>query len=614
MINNTTKINVILICFLLNCVITNYMTAAENSLDVNDAYLTVQQSLIPMFGKVFSSKAYTDKEFPFNRLNPKAGEYIRFYIQEDNNDREISSAGIWLLGFIGDKEDILFVEKYIDKNVKSSINPENRMNISNSLAANAGWFAGMMFKRNIEGAESFMKKYANISSWMIPSKEDTLENIYTARKLYSYFIMCAYQYSKSPYIAKLLQEKSPDSKPYFHESFVDSYLAINIDKYTELIKPVSITEKKLNENMSKCLQEYGEWIDRLLRKQTYADWRKEQEEQQKSVDAKPVKKPTESFENIDLTNTVEGEKIKAIAIQAVKAYQRLSLTGNEKSILIKDEFLQALKKAGLKNFDDFKVKVEFEAKTGNFVPSSNVIKNNSQTTTSEPNIVIDKINANINFGIQGTADMLKKYAPDTVHKSLLSKKTGDFNVVMIRTNNNWTWAPVVNSPVSADSNIVDEKYLIDCVNKGMIAYRQITQSIIDGNYDPMAIPVLDNNKLIPLKKREKQKDEMTKAIDVEKKILEDLAKAGLNNYSDYNIELKLEATLDNGTLNNETGTMPKTVKGYETADLTFIIPKGADAYKAHISVEFEENSDDKGNLKVSMKRINGTWYWNPFGW
>ena len=614
--NNILQKAVSLAFFLSICFMTNYLKAIENSHKTNDNYLTVHQSLIPMFGKVFSSKVYNDKEFPFNRINPKVREYIRFYIQEDNIEREISSAGIWLLGFVGNEDDISFIEQYIDKILESSMNPDNRMNISNGLAANVGWFAGMITKREIKGATKFLKKYANVSSWMIASEDDTLENLYTARKLYSYFIMCAYQYSKSPYLATLLQEKSPDSKPYLHESFVDSYLAIEVDKYTELMKPVSISDKKLNANMAKCLEQYGERIDMLLRKQTYAQWR-EAQKKQKTV-PKVEKRPVDSFESIDMSKTIEGAYLKVVVSEAVKAYMQVSrmLLGRDATDLpVKKEVLQDIQKAGLNNYDNFQITVDVEAKINDFVPTVKSSDGKDEGSTAGPVVLKDKVTAAVTFNIQGTADIFERHVPDAGDNSLISSTTGDVIIKMKRIDGKWYWSPASDLNVSAEADIVEDNYLIDSVSEAIIAYTQISRMIIDGNYDPLVIPVLDDGKLIPLKKRKKDKDEMAEALDLEKRVLEDLTKAKLNNYGDYLVKVTFEATLGNGGISIETGAMPLTVKGYETADVTFMIRDGTEVFKKHAPARSDyDGAEGSGDLQVYMKRINGKWYWNPFGW
>ena len=120
---------------------------------------------------------------------------------------------------------------------------------------------------------------------------------------------------------------------------------------------------------------------------------------------------------------------------------------------------------------------------------------------------------------------------------------------------------------------------------------------------------------------------MAEALDIEKRILEDLTKAKLNNYSDYHVKVTFEATLNNflpvinGVHGNEgisakIGVMPVIVKGYETADVTFMIRYTGDISKKYIPRVPDDTTidDETGNLKVYMKRINGKWYWNPFGW
>ena len=234
--NNALQKPVVLACILSIYLTANYVMALGNSHETNENYITVRESLIPMFARRLSSSTYNDEQFPFSRINPKAKEYIRFYLEKDKSNPAYISQAIWLLGFIGDVDDISFIEQYIDKILESSTNPDNRINISTDLAGNVGCFAGMMMKRDIKGTKLFLKKYAKVSSWMVHSEDETLANFYAARKFYSIYIMCAYQYSKSPYIATLLQEKSSDSRPYIHESFVDSYLAKKEDRYNELIK------------------------------------------------------------------------------------------------------------------------------------------------------------------------------------------------------------------------------------------------------------------------------------------------------------------------------------------------------------------------------------------
>jgi len=601
----------------------NYAMAIENSPEANNNYLTIRQSLIPMFARGGFSETYVDEEFPLNRINPKAKEYLRFYLEQDNNSQMHIYGAIWLLGFIGDEDDILFLDQYIDKTLRSFTNTvlNDRLRHLRNMGGIAGCFTGMMIKRNIKGAELFFKKYAKVSSWTVPGEEETSERLHASRGFYSNFIMASYQYSKADYIYPLLQEKSPDPRrPYTHELFTDSLKKIEVDKYTKLIKPNTLPEEKLNENITKCLERYGEWIDMLLRKQTYAQWR-EAQEKQKAV-PKAEKKTVDSFESIDMSETVEGGYLKAIGREAAKAYMQISrmlLDRDAKDLPIKKEILQDIQKAGLNNYNGFRVKIDVEARINDFVPSIKDVadsKEKGEKNAAVPVVVKEKETAAVTFNIRDTADIDKRHVPDAGDNSLTSSTTGDVIINMKRINGKWNWSPASDLIVSAVADIVEDNYLIDSVNEAISAYTQITRMLIDGNYDPLVIPVLDNRKLIPLEKRKRTKDEMVKALDFEKRILEDLIKAKLNSYSDYHVKVKFEATLGNGGISIETGAMLLTVKGYETADVTFMIRDTGDISKKYLPRVPDDTTidDETGNLKVYMKRINGNWYWNPFGW
>jgi hypothetical protein len=602
----------------------SYAMAIENSPEANNNYLTVRQSLIPMFARGGFSETYVDEEFPLNRINPKAKEYLRFYLEQDNNSQMHIYGAIWLLGFIGDEDDILFLDQYIDKTLRSFTNTalNDRLRHLRNMGGIAGCFTGMMIKRNIKGAELFFKKYANVSSWKVPNEEETLENLHASRGFYSNFIMASYQYSKADYIYLLLQEKSPDPRrPYTHELFTDSLKKIEVDKYTKLMKPNTLPDEKLNKNITKCLENYGQWIDMLLKKQTSAQWRQAHLEKQKTV-SKKEKRTIDSFENIDMSRTVEGRYLKAIGSEATNAYVMVSnmlLDRNDKNLPIKKEILQDIKKAKLNNYDDFRVRIEVEAKINDFVPAN-------MGVGSKGTVVKEKETAGVIFNIRDTADIFKKHVPDAGDSSLTSSTTGDVKINMKRSNRKWNWNTTSDSNVIFAADVVEDSYLIDSANEAMTAYTQIAGMLIAGNYDPMEIPVLDNGKLIPLEKRQRTRDEIVKALDFEKRILQDILKGKLDNYGDFKVKLEFEATLDNfvpavnGVRGNEgigtgIGTEPVEVKGYETATGTFVIRDAAKIYKKYASRKSGSDSIDRaGNLHVYMKRINGKWYWNPFGW
>jgi len=365
------------------------------------------------------------------------------------------------------------------------------------------------------------------------------------------------------------------------------------------MKPYPVSERKLEDKIDKYLEKYGQSIDLLLKKQTLAQWR-ETQEKQKAV-PREEKKVADSHEKIDLSETVESGFLKAVASEAVKSYERISVELFDRDINdlpIKKEILQEIQKAGLNNYDGFQIMVEVEAKIDGFIPE---FKNNQASAA----VVKENETASVTFNIKGSADIVRKYIPDIGSNSLISPTTGDVTINMKRVNNKWCWSPASDSNVDALANIVEDNYLVESVGDAMVAYKQISKTLTDGSYNLLTIPVLEDGKIIPLNKREKLYDEMIEDLGIEIRVLEDLEKAGLNNYTDYRIKVMYEAVLNNGGVN---------IKGYETADVTFMIIDGTKIFKKHAPRETDyDGPEGSKNLQVYMKRINSKWYWNPFG-
>jgi hypothetical protein len=609
--NNTLLRTIILGCALLICFIANPLIANENPAKMDNEYLSIEKSLLPMFHDPYY---ISSDKFPFNRINPDIKEYLHFYLEKDNSAGRFSMNAISLLGYIGNNDDIQFVDDYLQEYLASSY--RQRLLYKGNIAVGAGCFSGMMIKRKIEGAEAFFKKYAQVSIWYPPGEDDP-EIISDARNAYSNFLIKAYDFSKEDYVLQSLQTKSTTGVPYRHElpfswkesatgsthryeSVVEMLMTRKTDLYTQSMEPVKISEDKLNEDLNKSLKEKAVVIEALVNKQTLAQWREAQEKQKAAP--REEKKVADSHENIDLSNTVEGRFLKVVAGEAAKAYEQVSVELFDRDINdlpIKKEILQEIQKAGLNNYDGFQIMVEVEAKIDGFIPE---FKNNQASAA----VVKENETASVTFNIKGSADIVRKYIPDIGGNSLVSPTTGDVIINMKRSDDKWYWDTVSDPNISAPADIVEDKYLIDNVREAVIAYNQITKTLTDGNYDLLTIPVLDDGKIIPSKKREKDKKKMAEVLELEKRVLEDLEKAGLNNYTDYRIKVMYEAVLNNGGIN---------IKGYETTDVTFMIIDGTKIFKKHAPREVDyDGPEGSKKLQVYMKRINGRWYWNPFGW
>ncbi|NQT02900.1 MAG: hypothetical protein HQ580_12805 [Planctomycetes bacterium] len=149
--NRTFQRDVILACALSICLMTNYAMAIEKPSDAKDNYLSIEQSLLP----IFSERYYTNENYPYNRINPGVKDYIHFYLEKDNSVGKLSAKAISLLGYVGNKDDIPFVDSFLQKFLINS--DRERLLDTAHIANGAGCFSGMMIKRKIKGQSRFSK-------------------------------------------------------------------------------------------------------------------------------------------------------------------------------------------------------------------------------------------------------------------------------------------------------------------------------------------------------------------------------------------------------------------------------------------------------------------------
>jgi hypothetical protein len=607
---------VVLAEFLSVYSIADYVVAKEDAPNMNNNYLSVRESLVPMFARSEFSGTYADQQFPIRRINPKAREYIRFYLEEDNNSETHICGAIWLLGLTGAEDDVLFIEQYIDNTLRAVKELRSSSGHLRSMGLAAGCFAGTMTKRHVKGAEAFVKKYATVSAWIAPTGGDTPASLSNARDLYSNFIVGAYQYSRAADLLPLLEQKSLGPRPYFHESFVDSLKRMPVDKYTELMNQPALPDTRLHDNMATWLDRYGSWIDMLLRKQTYAQWREAHGKQRVAPEAE--KEPVDSFERIDMSETIEGAYSRAVARDAAEAFQAISrmlLDGTTGTLPIPREILQRTREAGLADYGSLHIDVNVEAHINQFAPGSESDEREDDGSTAKPIVVRNKETAAVTFSIQSIADLVEGRVFNAGGGAQTQSTNRDGMVEMQRDRDKWHWSLAATPTVDAAAAIVADEYLIESVRAAIAAYTQIAGTLVDAAYDPLVIPVLDNGELIPVEKRKRDTDEMAEALDMEREILAELARSELNTYGDYRIKVMFEATLGPDGTGSQTSAKPLAVMGYETADVAFAIRNTAGIFGKHAPGRPGEGSlDDEGNLRVLMKRINGKWYWNPFGW
>jgi len=174
-----------------------------------------------------------------------------------------------------------------------------------------------------------------------------------------------------------------------------------------------------------------------------------------------------------------------------------------------------------------------------------------------------------------------------------------------------------------DVKIENERVSVTLAVDAIQAFERISKIIRDDTSAEMSEAlklrgsILDNGKPIRKKKWDRAGGELIEGMKVDRSILIELAK--MKNVQHENFRVKIQAGYSLKSLpkesNNDTAAKDVTVTGQEDITVTFDIPNTAVMYKKHVPrVSDRRTSDKKRNLRVYMKRINGKWMWNPFGW
>ena len=111
----TREFSMVFIALLL-VIATNCYSKTNEDFSIPE-YLSIEKSLLPIFHDPYY---LSSGKFPFNRINPNINEYLHFYLEKDNPSDRFSMNAISLLGYIGNNDDIQFVDNYLQKYLASS--------------------------------------------------------------------------------------------------------------------------------------------------------------------------------------------------------------------------------------------------------------------------------------------------------------------------------------------------------------------------------------------------------------------------------------------------------------------------------------------------------------
>ena len=154
------------------------------------------------------------------------------------------------------------------------------------------------------------------------------------------------------------------------------------------------------------------------------------------------------------------------------------------------------------------------------------------------------------------------------------------------------------------------------VKEGVAAYGQLLDRLFSGKYLALSRQIMDNGRPVPAAKVKRGWAGFVEAIKQEQALLAEVKAKGLlapDRCSDFQVRPAPRAKAKGA---GESGRSP--APRSEDVTLLFTIPGTSAIYRKHIPQvggrSAEMTITRKGDLQVYMRRINGKWYWNPFGW
>ncbi len=163
----------------------------------------------------------------------------------------------------------------------------------------------------------------------------------------------------------------------------------------------------------------------------------------------------------------------------------------------------------------------------------------------------------------------------------------------------------------------------EIIEEGLAAYHRFVGEWISEDYDSLLQRLLNNDRPVyPEKLKRDHKEHLKDDLNLERPLIMAAQRKGLfeaTRYRNFRVSMTLSASLEQiGTA--EEREAPR-AEGSETITLLFEIPGSAETWDEFlrqvgrgVGGGSEMTFTLEEDLQVYMKRINGTWYWNPFGW
>jgi hypothetical protein len=161
--------------------------------------------------------------------------------------------------------------------------------------------------------------------------------------------------------------------------------------------------------------------------------------------------------------------------------------------------------------------------------------------------------------------------------------------------------PPANNAPWVEANPEEQVFAGKMLQDATTAYADLSRKVLAGQFDALRGNLLDNGEVLrPRANWEEGKRDLVREQDV---LLEpSVAKATAK---DIRIDRHLNYQMDN---------LGGKSQLRETITVTWQLPGTAEIAKKMFPGNPSESIAPNGNFVVLMKRINGVWYWNPFGW
>jgi len=172
-----------------------------------------------------------------------------------------------------------------------------------------------------------------------------------------------------------------------------------------------------------------------------------------------------------------------------------------------------------------------------------------------------------------------------------------------------------------EMNVTDKEAYALFAKEGIDSFVKISNMIIKEEYAQAADYLMDNGIQLDQRKLQLAKGNdpsYIEAMQMIKRLFDDFPPNDISKMSNIRLVTNSETSIPSGLINGNDVNNDE-LKIRDILILTFEYPNTKDIYKKHFPIvgggqSAYETITKNGDMRIYMNRINGIWYWNPFGW